>query len=481
METILILLSIQGFIGAYDSIYHHEFKERLSLKVSARNELKIHSIRSSLYSIIFLSFGWLQWQGWLAVAFAAILVVELLLTLWDFVEEDRSRDLPATERVTHTILGLNFGAILALLAPELIHWFNSDSGLTFVDHGIYSWIMTLYGIGVIPFAIREYTSYRSLKVPTSVETRKPLPSIEAQNILITGATGFIGTQLCKALLSQGHELTLLIRDSRKAASLLEQGHRLTLIHSLDQLKSSDVFHSIINLAGEPIADGRWSARKKQRILDSRLNTTRQIINHIRSARVKPKVLISGSAIGYYVPRDDALITELSPGTPSFSHQLCVQWEEAANQARQFGVRVCLLRTGIVLGKTGGALAAMLIPYSYGLGGKLGNGNQWMSWIHITDMIGIILQTLANPDIEGPINATAPQPVQNKMFSQTLGSILHRPAVMSVPAFVLRGLLGEVADEIFLTSQKVIPKKITDHSYRFQYPDLAAALADILHS
>jgi hypothetical protein len=339
METILVLLSIQGFIGAYDSIYHHEIKERLSLKASARHELKIHSARSLLYSIIFLSFGWLQWKGWLAVVFAALLVIELLLTLWDFVEEDRSRDLPATERVTHTILGLNFGAILALFAPEINYWFHADSGFVYVNHGIYSWIMTLYGVGVIPFAIREYTSYRSLNKPRITSVKNIRPVIEAQNILITGATGFIGTQLCKTLLSQGHSLTLLVRDSKKAAPLLQLGGRLTLVHSLEQLRSTDEFHSVVNLAGEPIASGRWNPRKKQRILNSRLNTTLRIVHYIRTARVKPKVLISGSAIGYYGPRDDALITELSPGASSFSHQLCTQWEQAANQARQFGVRL----------------------------------------------------------------------------------------------------------------------------------------------
>jgi len=481
METVLALLSIQGLVGAYDSIYHHEFKERLSLKNSAGQELKIHSMRSALYSVIFLSFGWLHWLGWLAAIFATILLVELLLTFWDFVEEDKSRILPPTERITHTILALNFGAILALFAPEVSRWFHDSNGFQFVNHGVYSWIMTVYGVGVIPFSIREYTRSVALQRRKFAEVKLAQQSLAAQNILITGATGFIGTQLCNTLLEQGHWLTVLVRDHRKAIWQLDHGGRLTLIDSLQRLRSNDVFDSIINLAGEPIADGRWSTDKKQRILDSRLDVTRQIIHYIRSARVKPKVLISGSAIGYYGPHNDALLTELSPGTASFSHELCAQWEEAANQARQFGVRVCLLRTGIVLGKTGGALGAMLIPYSFGLGGKLGDGRQWMSWIHIDDMIGIILQAIADTAIEGPINATAPQPVQNKAFSATLGRILHRPAVMSVPSYILRRLLGEVADEIFLSGQKVIPKKITDHGYRFQYPELASALENIVRS
>ena len=221
MKTLLLLLSIQGLIGAYDSIYHHDFKEKLALKFSARNELKIHSIRSMLYSVLFLSFGWTQWHGWLALVFSVILVIELTLTLWDFVEEDRSRVLPATERVTHTLLTLNFGVIIAIFVPELIRWQALPSGLAIVDHGIFSWIMTVYGIGVIPFAVREYTSYRRLNGNNTdiFTTNNTYPPLEQQNILVTGGTGFIGQQLCKTLLSQGHALTLLVRDYTKAATL----------------------------------------------------------------------------------------------------------------------------------------------------------------------------------------------------------------------------------------------------------------------
>jgi hypothetical protein len=297
--------------------------------------------------------------------------------------------------------------------------------------------------------------------------------------LITGGTGFIGQQLCNTLLSQGHSLTLLIRNYPKAAGLFGNNHRLTFINNINQLKHSDRFDTVINLAGEPIAKGRWNQRKKQLIKESRIDTTKQIVHYIKTTHSKPKLFISGSAIGYYGPGGDKIITESSPGTPCFSHELCAQWEALAQQVQFFGVRACLLRTGIVLGKTGGALASMLIPFSYGLGGKLGHGRQWMSWIHIDDSIGIILEIMKNEKITGPVNVTAPNPVNNAEFTKVLGRSLHRPAVIQMPAFILRMLMGEVADELLLTGQKVIPRKISESGYQFKYPILSNAVKNIV--
>jgi uncharacterized protein (TIGR01777 family) len=341
--------------------------------------------------------------------------------------------------------------------------------------------MTLYGVGVIPFAIREYTSYRQLSRNINANSKTAYQSLPTQNILVTGATGFIGQQLCKVLLSQGHSLTLLVRDYQKAAALFGNCSRLTLISSITKLKNTDTFETVINLAGEPIATGRWNPAKKKRIIDSRLDITRQIIHYIKTAHTKPKLFISGSAIGYYGPNNDEILTETSIGTQCFSHDLCAQWETQAKQAEQYGVRVCLLRTGIVLGKTGGVLASMLVPFSYGLGGRLGHGRQWMSWIHIDDVVGIILEIIKNEKVSGPVNLTAPNPVSNTEFTKTLGSSLHRPTVMAMPAFALRLLMGEVADELLLTGQNVVPEKITSHGYQFQFPDLSGAIANIVRS
>jgi uncharacterized protein (TIGR01777 family) len=335
-----------------------------------------------------------------------------------------------------------------LFVPELLRWQALPTGLNIVDHGIYSWILTVYGVGVIPFAIREYTSFRHLGRNTgaAATTEKSYPTLASQNILITGGTGFIGQQLCNTLLSQGHSLTLLVKNYSKAASLFGSHNRLTFINNINQLKETDQFDTVINLAGEPIATGRWNQRKKQLIKESRFDTTKQIVHYIKTTHSKPKLFISGSAIGYYGPHGDETLSESSPGTPCFSHELCAQWEAIAQQVQYFGVRVCLLRTGIVLGKTGGALASMLIPFSYGLGGKLGHGRQWMSWIHIDDIIGIILELMKNKNISGPVNATAPNPVNNAEFTKILGRNLHRPTLMTMPGFVLRIIMGEVADE-----------------------------------
>ena len=482
MENLLILLSIQGFIGAYDSIYHHEFKERLSLKQSASTELRIHGLRSMLYSVLFLSFGWVQWHGLMALAFALILALELLLTLWDFVVEDKTRELPATERITHTILALNFGAILALLTPYLWQWYQYPTGFALSYHGVYSWVMTVYGIGVIPFAIREYTSYRRLRVSNQKYYDKGnAPVRDRKNILVTGGTGFIGRQLCKTLLAQGHRITITARNFEKAAGEFKDTPQVTLIRSIAELKRTDGYDVIINLAGAPIADGYWSEKKKREIVHSRIHTTRQIIDYLENADRKPELFVSSSAIGFYGAQGDDALIESSPGKDCFSHRLCVQWENTARRAQDFGVRVCLLRTGLVLGKTGGMLAAMLIPFSYGLGGRLGDGRQWMSWIHIDDLIGIVLKAVDDPHVNGPINATAPHPVRNKSFTLTLGQVLRRPAILVFPAFVLRRLLGELAEEIFLTGQKVLPRKITDCGYRFRFPSLHAAMEDIVKS
>ncbi|KOR32273.1 hypothetical protein TI05_08315 [Achromatium sp. WMS3] len=302
-----------------------------------------------------------------------------------------------------------------------------------------------------------------------------------QKLLITGGTGFIGQQLCKTLLTQGHTLTLLVRNPTKATKLFGSNNQLQLINSIQQLSGIEEFATIINLAGEPIIK-RWNPRNKKLIMASRLDTTRQLIDYINNTKTKPKQFISGSAIGYYGNRESEELTEASvAGSSCFSRDVCIQWEAIAQQAANYGVRVCCMRIGIVLGKTGGALASMLTPFSYGLGGKLGHGRQWMSWIHIADVIGCILELIRNKTISGAVNVTAPNPVTNTEFTEILGRTLQRPTIMTVPAFMLQLLMGEVANELLLTGQKVIPKQLNEHGYQFLYPNLSAALENIIKS
>ncbi len=277
------------------------------------------------------------------------------------------------------------------------------------------------------------------------------------NILITGGTGFIGRALCQSLVVEQHQLVVL---SRYPETVPEPAIGIAALAQLEQNKTlPQAFDVVINLAGEPIANKRWSDAQKQRIISSRIDTTETLIHYFKQVEHKPKVFISGSAIGYYGVSDHAtssmqlsydvfnLANENSTGDDSFSSQLCQQWEASALQAQDLGIRTCLLRTGIVLGKDGGALSKMLPPFKLGLGGRIGNGKQWMPWIHRDDLIGIIKHCIHNDTVQGAINGTAPNPVTSQVFSQTLGAVLKRPAIFPMPAIVVKLLMGQMGKEL----------------------------------
>ena len=294
--------------------------------------------------------------------------------------------------------------------------------------------------------------------------------------LVTGGSGFIGSRLCQELINAGHEVTILTRNTEKTAAKFKG--TLTIIHSLDNVTA--YYDVIINLAGESLSDGRWTAQKKKLLFTSRLETTQAVIDYIARVEQKPQLLISGSAIGYYGSNLDHAFTELdNPLEKDFAHDLCKQWEDKAYQAKQYDVRVCCLRTGIVLGKKGGALAKMYLPFYLGLGGKMGDGTQWMSWIHMEDLLGLIAHMINHPTLEGPVNGTAPMPVTNEVFTKTLGKALHRPAIFTIPAFALKLLLGEMAEMLLLKGQKVIPQKAIESGYDFQYKTIDTALENII--
>jgi uncharacterized protein (TIGR01777 family) len=296
------------------------------------------------------------------------------------------------------------------------------------------------------------------------------------NILITGGTGFIGSALTRCLIERGHRVTVLSRspDSVKKHC----GSSVEALASLQQLKPEDTYQVIINLAGAPIFDARWTPAQKQLIRDSRIHLTEQLIACIAQMTVKPALLISGSAIGYYGDQADTVLTEQSPPRSDFSQQLCADWEAAAQQAEQFGVRVCLMRTGLVIAHGGGLLQRMLLPFRLGLGGRLGNGQQWMSWIHRQDWIAIALAMMADSSMRGAYNATAPHPVTNGEFTQTLAQCLKRPALFPVPAWLLKTLLGEMS-ALVLGSQRVMPERLLAQGFQFQYPDLTRAIKQAL--
>lgn len=294
-------------------------------------------------------------------------------------------------------------------------------------------------------------------------------------ILFTGGTGFIGKELCKRLLQRGEALTVL---SRRPETVGERcGDQVAGLGSLAALTADDHFDAVINLAGEPIADARWTERRKRLLWESRVTLTEQLVDYIARAQAKPQVLISGSAVGYYGDGGDRLLDEASAYTDDFSHRLCAAWEQAALEA---GVRVCILRTGLVVGKNGGFLQRMLPPFKIGLGGRLGGGQQWMSWVHRNDLIRMIEHLLDSPGSSGAYNGTAPHPVTNREFTRTLAKALKRPALLPVPAAVLKVALGELS-VLLLGGQRVVPKRFLGERFEFEFDTLEQALTDVLVS
>ena len=294
------------------------------------------------------------------------------------------------------------------------------------------------------------------------------------NILVTGGTGFIGSKLCTYLLNMGHNLTVKTRNSVLFSNKIKH------VKYIHQLNEHDYFDVVINLAGQPIADKRWSQNQKNKILNSRIDTTSQLIEFFNTTKHKPSLFISGSAIGFYgTTPSDKEINENDSSDSSFSSKLCQQWEKCALEAEGLGIRTCLLRTGIVLGKNGGALKKMLPPFKLGLGGKIGSGSQWMPWIHIDDMVGLIELCINNNDISGAINCTAPNPVTNSIFTKTLAGAINRPAIFTMPAFIIKLLMGQMGEELLLNGKKVVPKKALDFGYQFNYQNIEQALVAIL--
>ena len=295
-------------------------------------------------------------------------------------------------------------------------------------------------------------------------------------ILITGGTGFIGRILCHRLLDLDHELIVLSRRPEQVSKLC--GDAVAAISNLDDLPTDESIDAIINLSGEGIADARWTRRRKQKLLDSRIDITEQLIAYVAKAKHKLSIMISGSAVGYYGNNYDTEHDEITDNPDDFAQQLCKKWEAAAEPVKDHGVRLCILRTGLVIGKDGGFVKRMLLPFKLGLGGRLGDGNQWMSWIHKDDLIAIIEMLLTSPDLEGNFNATAPEPVTNAEFSLCLAKNLNRPAIFPVPAIVLKLLLGEMS-ELLLGGQKVSPENLMEQNFRFQFESLDSALKAVL--
>ncbi|KGQ32260.1 epimerase [Gallibacterium genomosp. 2] len=293
------------------------------------------------------------------------------------------------------------------------------------------------------------------------------------NILITGGTGFIGRAVLKQLESEGNQITLISRSPEIYRSQFST--KTTILSSLSSFKNLDTFDAVINLAGEPIFDKPWDNEQKKCLIDSRVHITQQLVELINRSNQPPHTFISGSATGYYGHNNQTTLTEKMPAANDFQGQLCKQWENAALQAN---TRVCLLRTGLVLGSYGGMLAKILPLYSHWLGGKLGNGQQIWSWISLPDMVNAIIFLLKNPQCSGAFNLVSPNPVSNQEFNKTLAKLMKRIAICRIPVWLLRLIWGERAS-LLLNSQKVYPEKLLKAGFQFTLPTLADALNKIL--
>jgi uncharacterized protein len=303
-------------------------------------------------------------------------------------------------------------------------------------------------------------------------------------IAITGATGFVGSRLVERLHGEGNRVLVLTRNTAFAQKVFPSeafgnveivAYTPTVSGSWqDALVTCD---AVVNLAGEPIGEGRWTPERKQEILNSRKLSTQKIVEAITKANPKPSVLVNASAIGYYGTSETATFDETSPSGNDFLAQVCQAWEAEAEKVKDAGVRLVILRFSIVLG-TGGALGKMITPFKLFAGGPIGNGRQWFSWIHLDDLVNLILRALSKPEISGVYNATAPNPVRMSELSQTMGQVMNRPSWLPVPSFAIEALLGDGA-MIVLEGQKVLPKRTMQEGFEYQYADLQPALKDIL--
>ena len=299
-------------------------------------------------------------------------------------------------------------------------------------------------------------------------------------ILVTGATGFIGRRLCQVLSQSGHDLVALSRNpdsARKRVPELAQAFAWNPTSDLRSLESLEGVDSVVHLAGEAVT-GRWTARKREAIRASRVKGTRNLVEALSQSDSRPRSIVAASAIGYYGDRGDVELREDSASGDDFLADVCQAWEGESLRAEDLGIRVVQLRIGIVLGSGGGAMQAMLLPARLGLGGPLGSGRQWWSWIHLEDLVGAVRQCVEDEELQGPVNATAPNPSRQKDFAKALGRVLSRPAFLPAPAFMLKIALGGFAAEL-LSSKRVLPGRLRQAGFVFRLPELGSALEAVV--
>ena len=480
MNTVFVLLSVQAILGAFDNLWHHELQAKLPQRISARYELSLHAAREAIYGIVFIGLAWFEWRGACALALSGLLLIELGITLADFLEEDRTRRLPPFERVLHTLLTISYGLFLGFLAPVLLGWVQLPTALAFTPHGWISWLCTLYGVGVLAWSARNVCAVlalRHLVNNSDASGSTPSSHLIAPAVLVTGATGFVGSALVAHLLRDGQRVVVLSRDGMQARATF--GAQVWVVESLDAIPSETRIDAVVNLAGARVLGMPWTGARRRTLLSSRIGVTVAVVNLMRRLQQPPRVLVSASAVGFYGAAKNASFDPLdetaSPRPGEFQSDLCAAVEHESRRAEVLGVRVVRMRFGVVLGRGDGAYPMLAWSARLGLGSVLGSGRQPAPWIHLD----LLRFALAQDNLRGPVNAVAPDTVPQARFARALAASFGRSVWLRMPDTLMRAVLGEMST-LLLDGQNARPRAAMAAGYRFVHPRLVEALAALAH-